>query len=51
MSKLDDIVNLAYSQLGQPYSSMSNMFAGDDGWGCAMLCAACYNSEIGRAHV
>lgn len=47
MSKLNEIVNLAYSQLGQPYSSMSDMFAGDAGWGCAMLCAACYNAVLG----
>lgn len=47
MSKLDEIVKLAYSQLGEPYSSMGNMFAGNDGWGCAMLCAACYNSVLG----
>jgi cell wall-associated NlpC family hydrolase len=47
MSKLNDIVNVALSQVGQPYSSMDDMFNGGAGWGCAMLCAASYNKILG----
>lgn len=43
MSKGDELVAVARRYLGRPYESMHNGAIDGQGFGCAMLVAACYN--------